>query len=189
MKLLTRYCAPRKVILPISQNCRNCPAPLEPQITPRPRPLRTRRITFSSRSNFRIQIMTSPNYFLGQRISHMVYKLIAYTHMDLQTLPWTRTPKLNFWICHQALSRARTAYYRTTTIHPLLISCQRFRRGNRVNKNIHQILRMTEAQPQNPSGPFASLQKMQPSKALVRRCHATWSAYTTTAWRMLCHVG
>jgi hypothetical protein len=28
----------------------------------------------------------------------MVYKLIAYAHMDLQTLPWTRTPKLNFWI-------------------------------------------------------------------------------------------
>lgn len=170
MKNLLRYCALHKGILPIPEDCL---APPKHQITPRPRPLRARKITFSSHSNSAIQVMTSLNYILGRWTSHMMCKLAAQTHTDLQTPQWNPTPRQKFLICHQVLSRARTACYHNTNMHPPFISYQQFQRKSRVDTNFHQSLRMTEGQTRNHNGTFASRPKMQLIEVLVRRCHAT----------------
>ena len=76
-KLLMRYCALCKRTLPISGDCL---APPKPRTMPRPHPLRTRNITFSSHSNSIIQVAISLKYLLGRWISHMICNLLAQIH-------------------------------------------------------------------------------------------------------------
>lgn len=72
-KLLMRYCALCKRILPISGDCL---VPRKPRITPRPHPLCTLKITFSSHSKSITQVAASLNHLLGRWTSHAIFNLV-----------------------------------------------------------------------------------------------------------------